>query len=236
MSVSHSGPNPENTPPSVRVPLGGLAYELPVADRVFESEMEIKRSRFLTYITRVQSEEQARDFISLVREMYPDARHHCSAYIYHVDESNDVERSSDDGEPSGTAGKPMLEVLRGSGMKDIAAVVVRYFGGIKLGTGGLVNAYTNAVSSTLVDVPRTTRSLRDLFTVHFSHNDAGRIEANLRGLGVVITDTEYGSDVRFTLALRPGEKTATESQLSSLAGAEIELEESGTMWVESPSD
>lgn len=228
--------NSENPRPGIRVPLGGLKYQLPVAEQVYESEFEIKRSRFLTYITRVQSEAQAREFISLVREMYPDARHHCSAYIYHVDAANDVERSSDDGEPSGTAGKPMLEALRGSGLKDIAAVVVRYFGGIKLGTGGLVNAYTNAVTNTLIDVQRTTRSVRDLFNVHFSHNDAGRIEANLRGLGVVITDTDYGADVRFTLALAPGEKERMESQLSSMAGAEVELEESGTMWVESPSD
>ncbi|WP_290279856.1 YigZ family protein [Corynebacterium faecale] len=216
--------------------MGGLTYQLPVADQVFESEMEIKRSRFLTYITRVQSEQEARDFITLVREMYPDARHHCSAYIYHVDDSNDVERSSDDGEPSGTAGKPMLEALRGSGMKDIAAVVVRYFGGIKLGTGGLVNAYTNAVTSTLVHVPRTRRSVRDLYTVHFSHNDAGRIEATLRGTGVVITDTDYGADVRFTLALKLGEHQQMESQLSSMAGAEVELKDAGKMWVESPSD
>ena len=231
-----SAKNSEKPTPAIRVPLGGLKYQLPIADQVIESEMEIKRSRFLTNITRVQSEDEARDFITLVREMFPDARHHCSAYIYHVDDANDVERSSDDGEPSGTAGKPMLEALRGSGMKDIAAVVVRYFGGIKLGTGGLVNAYTNAVTSTLSDVPRTNRSVRDLFTVHFSHNDAGRIEANLRGLGVVITNTDYGSDVQFTLALEPGDQTRVESQLSSLAGTEIELKESGKMWVESPSD
>lgn len=151
-----SAKNSEKPTPAIRVPLGGLKYQLPIADQVIESEMEIKRSRFLTYITRVQSEDEARDFITLVREMFPDARHHCSAYIYHVDDANDVERSSDDGEPSGTAGKPMLEALRGSGMKDIAAVVVRYFGGIKLGTGGLVNAYTNAVTSTLSDVPAPT--------------------------------------------------------------------------------
>lgn len=228
--------NPESAPPAVREPLGGLNYQLPVADQVYESEMEIKRSRFLTYITRVQSEQEARDFITLVREMYPDARHHCSAYIYHVDDSNDVERSSDDGEPSGTAGKPMLEALRGSGMKDIAAVVVRYFGGIKLGTGGLVNAYTNAVTGTLADVRRATRSVRDLYTVHFSHNDAGRIEATLRGTGVVIVDTEYGAEVQFTLALKPGEQQNMESQLSSMAGAEVELKDVGKMWVESPSD
>ncbi len=211
-------------------------YQLPVAEHIVESELEIKRSRFLTYLTRVQSEQEARDFINLVREMHPVARHHCSAYIFHVDDSNDVERSSDDGEPSGTAGKPMLEALRGSGMKDIATVVVRYFGGIKLGTGGLVNAYTNAVTNTLIDAHRATRSVREIFKVHFSHNDAGRIEAHLRGLGVVIIDTDYGLDVTFTLALKPGERRKVQSLLSSMTGTEIELEEAGKMWVESPSD
>lgn len=138
-------------------------YQLPQADQVFEHELEIKRSRFLTYITRVQDQEQAREFIHSIKELYPDARHHCSAFIFHVDGSNDVERSSDDGEPSGTAGKPMLEALRGSGMKDIAAVVVRYFGGVKLGTGGLVNAYTNAVTELLPEVLQVTRSVREIF-------------------------------------------------------------------------
>ncbi|BAU96459.1 hypothetical protein N24_2197 [Corynebacterium suranareeae] len=211
-------------------------YQLPQAGQVFEHELEIKRSKFLTYITRVQDEEQAREFIHSIKDLYPDARHHCSAFIFHVDGSNDVERSSDDGEPSGTAGKPMLEALRGSGMKDIAAVVVRYFGGIKLGTGGLVNAYTNAVTELLPQVLQTTRSIREIFTINLPHSDAGRIEANLRGMGVIITDTEYGAEVTYTLALLPGERVAVESQLSSMMGTEIDLKESGHMWVESPSD
>lgn len=211
-------------------------YQLPQAGQVFEHELEIKRSRFLTYITRVQDQEQAREFIHSIKELYPDARHHCSAFIFHVDGSNDVERSSDDGEPSGTAGKPMLEALRGSGMKDIAAVVVRYFGGVKLGTGGLVNAYTNAVTELLPEVLQVTRSVREIFKIDLPHSDAGRIEANLRGMGVIITDTEYGAEVTYTLALLPGEQAAVESQLSSMMGAEIELKESGHMWVESPSD
>lgn len=215
---------------------GLLEYQLPIADHVFDHELDIKRSRFLTFITRVQSEDQAREFIHTIKDMYPDARHHCSAFIFHVDGSNDVERSSDDGEPSGTAGKPMLEALRGSGLKDIAAVVVRYFGGIKLGTGGLVNAYTNAVTDLLPQVSPVTRSVRDIFTLQLPHSDAGRIEANLRGLGVIITDTAYAAEVTFTLALLPGERAGVESQLSSMMGAEVELHEHGHMWVESPSD
>ncbi|AGG67223.1 YigZ family protein [Corynebacterium callunae] len=213
-----------------------LEYQLPAAAQIFESEMEIKRSRFLTYISRVQDEAQAREFINSIKELYPDARHHCSAFIIQVDESNDIERSSDDGEPSGTAGKPMLEALRGSGMKDIAAVVVRYFGGIKLGTGGLVNAYTNAITELLPAVTQVTRAIRDIFELSLSHTEAGRIEANLRGLGVVITDTVYGEDVRFSLAILPGRQEAVESYLSSMMGAEIALEHAGRMWVESPSD
>ncbi|MFP7364494.1 YigZ family protein [Corynebacterium callunae] len=213
-----------------------LEYQLPVATQIFEAEKEIKRSRFLTFITRVQDEPQAREFINSIRELYPDARHHCSAFIIQVDDANDIERSSDDGEPSGTAGKPMLEALRGSGMKDIAAVVVRYFGGIKLGTGGLVNAYTNAVTELLPAVTQATRAIRDIFELHLPHAEAGRIEANLRGLGVVITDTEYGEDVRFHLAILPGHQESVESFLSSMMGAEIELKHAGRMWVESLSD
>lgn len=217
-------------------PPGRREYRLPPADRTAEHELEIKRSRFLTFITRVQSEEQARAFIAELRERFPDARHHCSAYIYHVDGANDVERSSDDGEPSGTAGRPMLEALRGSGMKDIAAVVVRYFGGVKLGTGGLVNAYTNAVTATAALLTPVTRSLRELYTVELPHSDAGRVEAQLRGQGVVITDTDYRAAVTFRLALLPGDRPAVESQLSSMMGSDIILEEAGTMWVETPSD
>lgn len=88
-------------------------YIRPVDRQEFSTEIDIKRSRFITFIRRVVSEEEARDFIADVKKRFPDARHHCSAYIYHVEGANPVERSSDDGEPSGTAGTPMLDVLRG---------------------------------------------------------------------------------------------------------------------------
>ena len=112
------------------------SYLLPVAGETFRGEHEIKRSRFICLIRRVRDEDEARAFIDATRAEFPDARHHCSAFIHHVDDAKPVERSSDDGEPSGTAGRPMLEQLKGSGMLDVAAVVVRYFGGVKLGAGG----------------------------------------------------------------------------------------------------
>ena len=144
-------------------------YQRPVAGKTVEHEIEIKRSRFITLIGRVTDEDEARAFIDSARDRFPDARHHCSAYIYHVDAANPVERSSDDGEPSGTAGKPMLDVLKGSGLLDICAVVVRYFGGIKLGAGGLVHAYGGAVSETMEQVTAVTRALRELYTLSLIH-------------------------------------------------------------------
>lgn len=124
-------------------------YRRPVAHEEFRNEIEIKRSRFITVIRRATTEQEARDVINELKNEFPDARHHCSAFIVHVDDAVPVERSSDDGEPSGTAGTPMLDVVRGSGLLDIVAVVVRYFGGVKLGAGGLVHAYSDSVSQCL---------------------------------------------------------------------------------------
>lgn len=208
-------------------------YLLPAPDTTWTHEWEVKRSRFITLIRRVSSEAEARDFIHEVRSDYPDARHHCSAFLIHVDGANPVERSSDDGEPSGTAGKPMLEQLKGSGMLDVAAVVVRYFGGIKLGAGGLVHAYSNSVGDALPKVRRVTRSVRELYTVEFSHADAGRLEAELRARGVEITDVDYGAAVTYTLATDPGGLGELESTLASLTSGAVTPREAGTAWIES---
>ena len=208
------------------------SYQRPVAGELYEREIEIKRSRFITLIGRATNEEEARALIDAARERFPDARHHCSAYIYHVDAANPVERSSDDGEPSGTAGKPMLDVLKGSGLLDICAVVVRYFGGIKLGAGGLVHAYGGAVSETMEQVERVTRALRELYTVEVSHADAGRLEADLRNRGVDIVDTAYGQAVTYTVSVAPGGEEELTATLAALTQGEVAPQEAGTAWVE----
>ncbi|AGF72860.1 YigZ family protein [Corynebacterium halotolerans] len=207
-------------------------YRLPAPDVTWTHEWEIKRSRFITLIRRVRTEEQARDFIHEARAQYPDARHHCSAFILHVDGANPVERSSDDGEPSGTAGRPMLEQLKGSGMLDVAAVVVRYFGGIKLGAGGLVHAYSNSVGDALPQVSQVTRAIRELYTVEFPHAEAGRLESELRARGVEVTDVEYGAAVTYTLGVDPGEFGELESTLAALTAGEVAPREAGQAWVE----
>ena len=208
------------------------SYQRPVAGDVVEHEIEIKRSRFITLIGRATNEAEARALIDAARDRFPDARHHCSAYIYHVDGSNPVERSSDDGEPSGTAGKPMLDVLKGSGLLDICAVVVRYFGGIKLGAGGLVHAYGGAVSETMEQVEHVTRALRELYTVEVSHAEAGRLEAELRNRGVDMVDTAYGQAVTFTVSVEPGGEEKLAATLAALTQGGVEPKKAGTAWVE----
>lgn len=198
----------------------------------FEHLLEIKRSKFLTFIKRATTEDEARDFIAELKKEFPDARHHCSAFILHVEDSNPIERSNDDGEPSGTAGTPMLDVLRGSGILDIVAVTVRYFGGIKLGAGGLVHAYSDSVSEALNGVATVTRSRKELYTVDFSHADAGRIEADMRARGIDVVDTQYGQRVTYTLAIDPGERAQLEDTLAALTAGGANVQEAGINWVE----
>lgn len=205
-------------------------YELPAASA--RHEIEIKRSRFICIVEKARSEDEARAVIQAAREEFPDARHHCSAFIVHVEGAQPIERSSDDGEPSGTAGKPMLEVLKGSGLHDVVAVVVRYFGGVKLGTGGLVSAYTNSVSETLDGLPRAVRTPRALATVALPHADAGRIEAELRNAGVDVVDVEYGQQAIYTLAFEPGSRARIDELVAAATAGSAKTRDAGHRWVE----
>ena len=160
------------------------------------AELEIKRSRFLCYLQRTETEHDAREFIAEIRHLHPTARHHCTAFRIGEGTGEVRERSSDDGEPSGTAGSPMLPVLRGEGLVNVCAVVVRYFGGVLLGTGGLVRAYTDAVVAGLAAAQQTKRIVSrrsvELWSVEAPIADVGRWEADLRGRGIDLVDVIYG--------------------------------------------
>lgn len=166
-------------------------------------EYEEKRSKFFCVLERVDDEEAARAVVAAQRKAYPDARHHCSAFVIAQPDATPIVRSSDDGEPSGTAGTPMLDQLQGAGLSDVVAVVVRWFGGTKLGTGGLVRAYGNAVSeainaareSGLVQVV-TTQSWK----TEVGHDLAGRIEADIRATAVDVLGVDYGAKVTIRIA------------------------------------
>ena len=145
-----------------------------------ETDLEIKRSHFLARAARADCEEEARAFIAAVRGDHPDARHHCSAYTVPSPDALPIERSNDDGEPPGTAGRPMLETLRAADLTATAVVVTRYFGGVLLGTGGLVRAYSEAAARALAAAKRVRLTTRYLWDVRLPVADAGRIEAELR--------------------------------------------------------
>ncbi|WP_282938059.1 IMPACT family protein [Corynebacterium auriscanis] len=199
-------------------------------DVAAQAEIEIKRSQFIGLAARTPTEEAARDFIAHIRSQYPDGRHHCSAYIIHQEGAQPVERSSDDGEPSGTAGKPMLEVLRG--IEDITVVVVRYFGGVLLGTGGLVRAYQDGTRRALGELSLVRRRQRQLFRFQLGHADAGRVEADIRAAGFDVKDVEYGTEVTMSVASDDGDGLA--SRVAALTGGQVEVEHLGSVWVESP--
>lgn len=152
-------------------------------------EIEVKRSRFICHLARVGDEEQAQEFITATRKRYWDARHNCTAFV--VGEDHRRERSNDDGEPGGTAGVPMLEVLRRRGLTDTVAVVTRYFGGVLLGAGGLVRAYGSAVSEAVDAVGVVERRPVALLVVGADHTRAGRLENELRAAGHLVRDLRY---------------------------------------------
>ena len=158
-----------------------------------DAEIEITRSRFLTRLARVESEDRARAVIAEVRAEHPRARHHCSAFVLGPD--GRVQRSNDDGEPGGTAGAPMLDALVSAGLSDVVAVVTRYFGGVLLGAGGLTRAYRAAVAEAVVDARRVRRGLRRTVTVEAGYDVAAQIEAEARRRGFGIGPAEYGAAV-----------------------------------------
>ncbi|MBQ3433634.1 MAG: YigZ family protein, partial [Selenomonadaceae bacterium] len=143
-----------------------------------EHEIVIEKSRFICYVNRAETEEEAIAFIQQIKKKHWDATHNCSAYL--IGEHDQIQKANDDGEPSGTAGVPMLEVLKKKGLKDTVAVVTRYFGGIKLGAGGLVRAYSRAVSEGLNAAGIVERRLMRVMQVTIDYSWLGKVENELR--------------------------------------------------------
>lgn len=159
-------------------------------------EIEIKKSRFLCYVQKVNSEEEAKEYILKIKKEHPNARHHCYAFI--IGEHNEIQRSNDDGEPGGTAGVPMLECLANRKMQDIVAVTVRYFGGIKLGAGGLIRAYSKSVSNTLDHAILTQKEKLQEYTLSFSYDLVGKLDYYFRSHHIEVCDKQYGENVCYT--------------------------------------
>ena len=181
------------------------------------SEVEVRRSRFISHLARCTDETAARSFIDAVRHRYPDARHHCSAHVVPVIGQHDAEHSSDDGEPAGTAGRPMLEVLKAAELGRVCVVVVRYFGGVLLGTGGLVRAYSDATRDVVAGLPVVRAQPRHVLAVDAEHGDAAVLEHGLQHHGLAPTERDYtGRITRLTvMATDPDRATSQIAELSA---------------------
>lgn len=207
---------------------------VPADTSASEIDLEIKRSHFLGLAARTTSEAQAREFIASRRALYPDARHHCSAFIIANPDATPTERSNDDGEPSGTAGKPMLEVLRGSQIFDVTVVVTRYFGGTLLGTGGLVRAYSQATAQALEQLSLCRRSQQYLWQLRAPVAEAGRIEAELRAGGANIVQTRWESQATIELASAVANPTELAALVANVTRGQGQLEAADTKILELP--
>ena len=155
-----------------------------------------KKSRFIGYVRHVENEEEADAFITEIKKKHYDARHNCSAYS--VGEDKELQRFSDDGEPGGTAGKPILEVITGNRLHNVCIVVTRYFGGTLLGTGGLVRSYTEAAKECIADTEIVTKQCVIPLVITTNYNDLGKIQYILGQNGISIRNTDYGENVVLT--------------------------------------
>lgn len=207
------------------------AYRTIAADG--EAEIEVKRSRFLCTLERVDGETAARAVVDRLRRQHWDARHHCSAFVLGPPPGT-VERSSDDGEPAGTAGAPMLEVLRGHQVSDVVAVVTRWFGGTLLGAGGLVRAYGDAVRAGLEVTGTLERRLLRELEVELGHTDAGRVESELRSRGVPVLDTVYAAAVTLRLGVEPAQEARLHELVAELTAGAARPVVVGERWVDHP--
>ncbi|MGN0334504.1 MAG: YigZ family protein [Lachnospiraceae bacterium] len=189
-------------------------------------EIEEKKSRFIATTLPVSSQEEALEFIEKTKKHYWDARHNCFAYV--VGEHHEIQRFSDDGEPGGTAGKPMLDVLLGEDIHNMAVVVTRYFGGTLLGTGGLVRAYSRAVKEGLANSVILEKQSGKRYGLQTDYSDVGKIQYLLAGSHIAVLSEDYGADVRFEILLPTQLDKSMKEELVNATNGRIRMTEIGS--------
>ena len=187
-----------------------------------EGEYVEKKSRFIATVRKCESEEEATAFIEEMKKKYWDARHNCSAFV--LGSRGEVTRCSDDGEPGGPAGRPMLEVLTGEGIRNIAVVVTRYFGGVLLGTGGLVRAYTQAVKEGLKNCTLGRMRYGHEIRVTTDYNGIGKILYLLGNTGIEPSSSEYTDRVTLRLIVPAEDAEKLQKDMVEATGGRVELE------------
>ncbi|WP_329164899.1 YigZ family protein [Streptomyces sp. NBC_01717] len=188
-------------------------------------ETEINRSRFICALAPAATEQEAQDFVARIRREHPTASHNCFAYVIGADAS--VQKASDDGEPGGTAGVPMLQMLMRRETRYVVAVVTRYYGGVKLGAGGLIRAYGGVVGEALDELGTITRRRFRLATITVGHQRAGRLENDLRATGLAVREVRYAEAVIIEIGLPDSDVESFRSWLADATAGEALLELGG---------
>lgn len=179
-----------------------------------------RKSKFIAHIKPVESEREALGFLQEMRSLYSDARHNVYAYI--IDENN-ISRYSDDGEPGGTAGMPVLDVMKKEGIVDAVTVVTRYFGGTLLGTGGLVHAYSTAAAEAVKNAGKITKILCDSYKVRAEYSLSGKIQHLISSKGYFYEGTEYAERVEVSVSVRKAETESFERDINEACAGKAEI-------------
>ncbi|MDT2612577.1 YigZ family protein [Enterococcus dongliensis] len=195
-----------------------------------QHEIEIKKSRFICFLKRITSEEEAKAFIQQIKKDHWKANHNCSAFV--LGDRNEIQRSSDDGEPSGTAGVPMLEVLKKNDLINVCAVVTRYFGGTKLGAGGLIRAYSGAVSQAIAEIGIVEGRLQQEIFVQLDYPNWGKMENFLTNAQIAVKDTQFTDQVIVTCLVDENQRISFETQVTDLLNGQVHFETGEMMYHE----
>lgn len=180
-----------------------------------------KKSTFITHLVRVTSEEEAREFIQKMKKKHYDATHVCSCYV--VGDNNEITRTNDDGEPSGTAGAPMLDVLVKNEIKNVCATVIRYFGGTKLGTGGLVRAYGSGVINALKNATLVERKDALEIRLELDYSLNGKIEYEIEKTNFIVNNLEYTDKIIYTIYVMEEDYDSFQSWIANLTNGQFKI-------------
>ncbi len=193
-------------------------------------EIVIQKSRFIGHIARVETEEAAQQFIQDIKKQHYNATHNCSAYI--IGDHDQMQKANDDGEPGGTAGVPMLEVLKKLSLKNTVIVATRYFGGIKLGAGGLIRAYSSITSETIKQTGIIQGELMQGFSMTIAYPLLGKVENTLRQSAHIIKDIHYSDQVEFIIYTHIDNAPAFPDEMIDLTNDQLKLKQTDQKYIE----
>ena len=197
-----------------------------------QNQIEIKKSKFICHLFRIDNEEQAREYINQIKKEHYKANHNCSAYL--LGENFEIQRSSDDGEPSGTAGVPILEVLKKNELQNTLAIVTRYFGGIKLGAGGLIRAYSTSVSEALDKIGIVEGKLQQILAITISYPQLGKLQNYLENEQITIQEINYLENITVKVAIDITEIEIFIASIIDLFNSQVTITPLEKAYVENP--